>query len=162
MSDLDLSEEDSPRRSPSPFSDCSRQGAHSSPERRSTHSGEDSGRDDRPPDVGEDEPEGNRGSGSVDLCSVHKTNLTQLTIETCNACRIISKMMKPEVLKGMIGKTGSPGPQYNVEEVPTAAARFCWSNEKPLTLTFSESTMTLANKIFTLGKFKINNHFEVS
>ena len=104
-------------------------------------------------------PEGKKETssvGKVQLCSVHQVDLRP---DTCNGCYTISKMVKPHVLKEIIkARANGDGPED--AEVPSAAARFSRSDEKPPTLTLSPPCMDLASKIFSLGKFKVSHHFE--
>ena len=65
-------------------------------------------------------------------------------------------MIKPGVKNALVvtAKEGVKG------EIPKAAARMVRSDEKPPTLTFSNSAMELASKIFNSGKFKAGSHFD--
>ena len=94
--------------------------------------------------------------GLVQFCSLHKVDLDP---ETCNACRNVSRMVRPEVLKQLVMSRVSSG-GVEGDDVPSAASRFCRSDDPVPTLTFSPSSMELATKIFSLGRFKVPHHFE--
>ena len=100
---------------------------------------------------------GHGGRGVEDpkvlFCSIHEVDLKP---DTCNACLHVSHMIKPNVLKEL----RKEGRKVNMGDFPSAAARFCHSDEKPPTLILSDSSMELATKIFSLGRFKVPHHFE--
>ena len=79
------------------------------------------------------------------FCSIHEVDLKP---DTCNACLHVSHMIKANVLKELTKE----GPKVAMGDVPSAAARFCRSYEKPPTLILSDSSMELATKIFSLGR----------
>ena len=85
------------------------------------------------------------------LCSKHAKVLKP---DDCNACAKLSRMVHSKVL-AQISET--PGLE---SEVPSAAQRFCRSDEKPPTLTLSPASMDLAEKVFKLGRYKIPRYFE--
>ena len=93
------------------------------------------------------------GGGEVQFCSIHKVDLKP---DTCNVCRHVSHMIKPNVLKELV----RGGPRSGGGDVPSAAERFCRSDEKPPSLILTETSMDLATKIFSLGRFKVPHHFE--
>ena len=68
-------------------------------------------------------------------------------------------MVKPHIPKELV-KARAEDKAADEREVPSAAARFSCSDEKPPTLTLSRPCMDLATKVFSLGKFKVPHHFE--
>ena len=89
----------------------------------------------------------------VQFCSSHGVDLQP---DTCNVCRHVGRMIRPEVMKELI----KPKVSEQEAEVPSTVACFCRSDEPKPTLTFSDTSMELAIKIFSLGKFKIPHHFD--
>ena len=89
----------------------------------------------------------------VQFCSTHKVDLQP---QTCNACRHVSRMVRPNVLKELVKTKGVK----EDSDIPSAAARFCRSDTVEPTMVLSESTMDLAIKVFSLGKFKLPHHYE--
>ena len=51
-------------------------------------------------------------------------------------------------------------PTNGDDDVPSAAARFCRSDEMPPSLILSDTSMALATKVFSLGRFKVPLHFQ--
>ena len=82
---------------------------------------------------------------------MHKVDLHP---DTCNACKHVSRMIRPDMLKELVRCKSK-----DEEEIPSAAARFMRSDEKPPTLVLSESSMSLASKVFSLGRFKVSPSF---
>lgn len=97
-------------------------------------------------------PTSDSGTSKVVFSSTHGVDLQP---GTCNVCRHVGWTIKPVVMELV-----KPRGLGNWSEVPSAAARFCRSDEAKPTLTFSDSSMDLATKIFSLSKFKVLHHFE--
>ena len=89
----------------------------------------------------------------LQLCSKHKTDLQP---ESCAVCLVAVKHIPPAKLKDIVRASASVS-----DGLPcNAAARFQRSDEVTPSLIFSDTTMDLAVKVFTSGKFKLANHFE--
>ena len=78
----------------------------------------------------------------VSFCYKHKNDLVP---DECVACEAIAKA------NGTV----------SADTIPPANVRFSRGDEKPPTLTLRDSTIDLMCNVFTSGRFKIPNYFEV-
>ena len=87
-------------------------------------------------------------AGVIKFCDEHKVDVAP---STCVTCRLVSRTVRgpvlPELIKLIKAKAA------DTTEIPAAAQRFATRiDEKPPTLTLSESDMSLAQSLFGCGK----------
>ena len=87
-------------------------------------------------------------AGVIKFCDEHKVDVAP---STCVTCRLVSRTVRgpvlPELIKLIKAKAA------DTTEIPAAAQRFATRiDEKPPTLTLSESDMSLAQSLFGRGK----------
>ena len=77
--------------------------------------------------------------------------------DTCNACRVISRIIKPDMMRSLIASKS----KGETSKIPGPAERLLArrSDELDPTLLFSPDEMDLATRMFTMGTFK-KGHFE--
>ena len=85
----------------------------------------------------------------LQMCSVHKPGAM---LEVCKTCHAALAMMRPEVAKQLLAQ-----PPATESVLSRYAGR---SDDRPPSMVFSESTLQLAVKTFTQGRFKGKNHFQ--
>ena len=84
----------------------------------------------------------------INFCSRHKMKLVP---EECPACKAVVEA--DEAAKLLVPP---------LEDFPSADKRYgaARSDEKPSTLNLSDSTITVMDRVFTVGKFRSPKHFE--
>ena len=87
-------------------------------------------------------------AGVIKFCDEHKVDMAP---STCVTCRLVSRTVRgpvlPELIKLLKARAAA------ATEIPAAAQRFATRiDEKPPTLTLSESDMSLAQSLFGRGK----------
>ena len=85
----------------------------------------------------------------LQMCTVHKPGAM---VEVCKTCHAALAMMRPEVVKQLLAQ-----PPATESVLSRYAGR---SDDRPPSMVFSESTLQLAVKTFTQGRFKGKNHFQ--
>ena len=95
-------------------------------------------------------------AGVIKFCDEHKFEIAP---STCVTCRLVSRTVRGPVLQELIKllKAKAAG----ATEIPAAAQRFATRiDEKPPTLTLSESDMSLAESLFGRGKMVPSTLFD--
>ena len=95
-------------------------------------------------------------AGVIKLCEEHTVDMAP---STCVTCRLVSRTVRgpvlPELIKLIKAKSAAAA------EIPAAAQRFATRiDEKPPTLTLSESDMSLAESLFGRGKMAPSTLFD--
>ena len=93
-------------------------------------------------------------SAKVLLCSDHGNNLLP---DTCNACRCVSRLVGPDMARQLVVHGGLP----STSSIPSPAKRLLGkrSDEVEPTLVFCEEELEVADKMFSMGRFR-KGHFE--
>ena len=104
-------------------------------------------------DGDEDDNTGSEEGAVIKLCSTHGNSLRP---DICNACNHLGKIIQPSMMSELT-KTSE---ELEEGEIPSASKRFSRADEVPPTLIFSASSMELAAKVFSLGRYKSPKYFE--
>ena len=95
-------------------------------------------------------------AGVVKLCDEHNVDMAPTT---CVTCRLVSRTVRGPVLTELIKLVRSKSAA--AAEIPAAAMRFATRiDEKPPTLTLSDSDMSLAESLFDRGKMSPPTMFD--